>query len=135
MFNRDRFIDELFSSTRFDFNESALLLFQRQAIHNPVFSHYISLLGKDVSAIKHIQDIPFLPIQFFKTQHVQTGIFEPEIIFSSSSTTGTGQSYHRLKSTDVYLKSWISSCTRFIDKPEYFILCEFITSCLERKGT
>ena len=135
MFNRDRFIDELFSSTRFDFNESALLLFQRQAIHNPVFSHYISLLGKDVSAIKHIQDIPFLPIQFFKTQHVQTGIFEPEIIFSSSSTTGTGQSYHRLKSTDLYIKSFINSFTRFIGKPEDFILCAVLPSYLERQGS
>lgn len=135
MFNRDRFIDELFSSSGFDFNESALLLFQHQAIHNPVYRQYISLLGKDASSVKHIQDIPFLPVQFFKTQHIQTGIFEPEIIFSSSSTTGTGQSYHRLKSTELYIKSFINSFTRFIGKPEDFIFCAVLPSYMERQGS
>ncbi|MFA7379882.1 MAG: acyl transferase [Bacteroidia bacterium] len=135
MFNRDRFIDELFSSSGFDFNESALLLFQHQAIHNPVYRQYISLLGKDATSVKQIQDIPFLPVQFFKTQHIQTGIFEPEIIFSSSSTTGTGQSYHRLKSTDLYIKSFINSFIRFIGKPEDFIFCAVLPSYIEREGS
>jgi hypothetical protein len=135
MFNRDRFIDELFSSSGFDFNESALLLFQHQAIHNPVYRQYISLLGKDASSVKHIQDIPFLPVQFFKTQHIQTGIFEPEIIFSSSSTTGTGQSYHQVKSTDLYIKSFINSFNHFIGKPEDFIFCAVLPSYMERQGS
>lgn len=135
MFNRDRFIDELFSSSGFDFNESALLLFQHQAIHNPVYRKYISLLGKDASSVKHIQDIPFLPVQFFKTQRVQTGIFEPEIVFSSSSTTGTGQSYHQVKSTDLYIKSFVNSFTRFIGNPEGFIFCAVLPSYMERQGS
>ena len=54
-----------------NFDDVAIQLFQYQAKHNEIYGKYIKLLGKDVNSIKTIEEIPFLPISFFKTFEIK----------------------------------------------------------------
>ncbi|HSI90964.1 MAG TPA: hypothetical protein VK927_07590, partial [Adhaeribacter sp.] len=96
---------ELLTGTQsFRFEEAALGLFRYQAAHNPVYRQYLQLLGKDPAAVFSLEQIPFLPIEFFKTQQVKTGDFEPEVIFKSSGTTLQQRSCHFVADNDFYLQ-------------------------------
>jgi hypothetical protein len=135
MFNRDRFIGSLFNTTPADFNEKAMALFHYQAEHNTVYKKYLEYLGRSSTHITHYSQIPFLPIGFFKTHHIQTKQWEPEKIFSSSSTTGTGQSFHRVKCIRLYRDSFLTGFRMFVGPPESYIFCAVLPSYREREGS
>jgi len=52
------------------FETVALEIFRFQAEHCEPYKRYLSLLGTDVGKVIGINDIPFFPIQFFKTENV-----------------------------------------------------------------
>ncbi len=79
-----------------------LELFQLQARENRVYAEYVTRIGVVPQRIQSIQNIPFLPIEFFKTFKVQTGNWSPENIFESSGTTGQVRSRHLVKSLHDY---------------------------------
>ena len=56
--------------TEAEFNNLALQVFKFQFEHNIVYRSFCDLLYKHPSTVKRIEDIPFLPIQFFKTHSV-----------------------------------------------------------------
>ncbi|RNI24985.1 acyl-CoA synthetase family protein [Rufibacter latericius] len=85
-----------------DFQAAALALFQYQASHNPVYQAYLKYLKKEVSQIKELHQIPFLPIEFFKTHTVQSHPFTPQVIFKSSGTTLQQRSQHLVENPDFY---------------------------------
>ncbi|GAB2538011.1 acyl transferase [Rufibacter soli] len=85
-----------------DFEAAALALFQFQAQHNPVYKAYLSHLGKAASGIDKITDIPFLPIEFFKTHTVVSHDFTPKVIFKSSGTTLQQRSQHLVVDAQFY---------------------------------
>ena len=86
-----------------DFNSLAIDIFKYQAQHNTVYSRYLELLKTDVQSITQISQIPFLPVEAFKTNRVVTGNFAEEAIFKSSGTGDTNsRSQHYLKSLSWY---------------------------------
>lgn len=85
------------------FNEIALRLFRFQAHENLIYRQYLEALRADVNQIKHIEDIPFLPIRFFKEHIIKTGIWPEKLFFESSGTTGTQTSRHGIKDLSSYL--------------------------------
>jgi len=85
------------------FDEAFTLeLFQFQAEHNVVYKTYLKALKRDVQQIKRLEDIPFLPISFFKNHSVKSWDFEAEVVFSSSGTTGVERSQHFLQQSTLY---------------------------------
>ena len=85
-----------------NFNEYALQMFQFQAKNNKVYAEYLQLIGKSPELVNHVQDIPYLPISFFKSHVVKSLAYKEEKVFESSSTTGKGVSKHYLKSEEEY---------------------------------
>src|SRR4051812_23057146 len=53
-----------------DFVKCALAVFQFQAEHNQVYAKYLKLLGVDATTVARIEDIPFLPVELFKTETI-----------------------------------------------------------------
>lgn len=66
-------LQETILSSDFDFNEMALKIFQLQYKFNAVYRMYLDKLHIDPKNIIEPDAIPFLPIQFFKYQLIQTG--------------------------------------------------------------
>ena len=54
------------------FKKRALQLFKKQSIECEIYREYIQFLGVKTENIKEIEDIPFLPISFFKSHQVKT---------------------------------------------------------------
>jgi hypothetical protein len=87
------------------FEQCALELFSYQAKKNPTYKEFLELLHIDISQIKSIQEIPFLPIDFFKTRIIKTSEWETEKIFLSSGTSQMTRSAHHIKSLNLYHQS------------------------------
>ena len=54
------------------FEEKALKVFRLQAEECLLYKHYLDLLKIDIDKINSIQKIPFLPIEFFKSNTILT---------------------------------------------------------------
>jgi hypothetical protein len=89
--------DKIFTANGDNFNSIALEVFQFQYQNNAIYRQYCNSLKIDSQKIIGIQQIPFLPIQFFKTHKITTTDFEAEAIFESSGTTQTINSKHFVK--------------------------------------
>ncbi|ALJ00885.1 acyl-CoA synthetase family protein [Rufibacter tibetensis] len=85
-----------------DFVSAALELFQFQAQHNLVYRDYLFHLKRDPKQVKDLYQIPFLPIEFFKTHTVQSHSFTPQVIFKSSGTTLQQRSQHLVADPEFY---------------------------------
>ena len=86
-----------------DFDSLALEIFQYQAENNSIYKKYIQLLDIQINKVTKISQIPFLPIEFFKTQTIISGEDKTAITFESSGTTGqnTDRKSTRLNSSHV----------------------------------
>lgn len=117
-----------------NFDELALQLFAHQKNHNAIYHEYISGIGKPID-ISNANEIPFLPIEFFKTQEVKCGNFDPEIIFTSSGTTGLSTSKHYLKEVAVYEKAYSKIFEQFYGDIKDFCIIALLPSYTEREGS
>ena len=118
-----------------DFNELALELFQYQAIENPVYRAYLHHLNISPLAVKQVEKIPFLPIEFFKTQRVITGHAKEKIIFESSGTTGQQTSRHYVADPDFYLTLSQQIFEQYYGPLSNYHLLALLPSYLERTGS
>lgn len=91
------------------FNKLAIEIFNYQAENNPVYKEYLLHLGTVISAVKTIQDIPFLPIEFFKSHEVKTGSNKTKKTFYSSGTTGSKISSHFITDISIYERSFLTN--------------------------
>ncbi len=107
-------------SSHSEFNSAALSTFRTQATDNNVYSRYLSLLKIKPEAITSVGQIPFLPIEFFKTHKVVTGSETEELIFESSGTTGQQASRHYVLDKSLYEKSFVKTFNIFFCQPETY---------------
>ncbi|WP_432713282.1 acyl transferase [Pedobacter sp.] len=117
------------------FNALALNIFKQQAQNCAVYKAYIYHLGKDPEKINRVEDLPFLPISFFKSHEVLSSNRAPEIVFSSSGTTGMVQSRHLVTDVKVYEDSFNKAFQQFYGCIEDTCLLALLPSYLERDGS
>lgn len=118
-----------------DFNELAIEIFQFQAVQNKVYSKYLSLLNIDFHAINHYRDIPFLPVEFFKTHKIISGTQPPVTVFESSGTTSENCSTHHILSETLYKTSFTEGFRYFYGNPSEYCLLALLPSYLERQNS
>ncbi len=104
-----------------EFEEIALHLFSYQIINNPIYKNYAKLVLKN-KIPKNIYEIPFLPIDFFKSNEVICKNKNIETIFLSSGTGGE-RSKHLVSDIELYKHSFLKSFELFYgDVSQYCIL-------------
>lgn len=118
-----------------EFEKLTWQVFHFQAKHNPVYKKYIALLGKKPTEISQIEQIPFLPIEFFKTHSIKTGNFQAPLIFTSSGTSGTDRSQHFVAKPALYEQSFLNAFRIFYGNPQQYCFLALLPSYLERKGS
>ena len=116
-----------------EFEQSALCVFRFQFDHNPTYRSYCQLLNIKKEDIHHLEEIPFLPISFFKTHAVKTTTFTPALTFRSSGTTGMQQSRHFIKDAIIYQKSLIEGFRYFYGNPSDYTFLALLPNYLEQK--
>ena len=118
-----------------DFNSLALEVFRLQASDNPVYSEYISQLGVNRDKIRNPSDIPFLPIDFFKSHKILTGTENDIIVFESSGTTGSSISRHYVTDLKLYEESFTRGFMHFYGDPGEYFFAALLPSYLERENS
>lgn len=118
-----------------DFQNVALEVFRYQAQENEVYKNFLNFLNVDYSTVKHTNEIPFLPIQFFKKFKLISGNREVEKVFTSSGTTGMATSKHLVTDLPLYHYSLEKCFEQFYGPlPDYTIFA-LLPSYLERTGS
>ena len=118
-----------------EFSDAALALFRFQAERCEPYRRYVELLGIDPADVSCIEDIPFLPIELFKSHTIYCGEGEPEIVFTSSSTTGQTPSRHPMARLSIYERAFTEAFRTFYGAPEQYGIYALLPSYLQRKGS
>lgn len=119
-----------------EFEEIALSIFKYQAENVTVYKEFIDYLEIDIQKIETLEDIPFLPIEFFKTQHIiDFHNISDTTVFTSSGTTGMVQSKHLVPDLSLYEESFLRGFNHFYGPIENYILIALLPSYLEREGS
>lgn len=119
-----------------EFTLAALSLFRRQYETNEIYRSYANALRRSPGAVSTLEEIPFLPISFFKTHRVISGNSASfEAVFTSSGTTGADTSRHFVPDISVYEKSFREGFEAAYGPVEDWVILALLPSYLERSGS
>ncbi len=118
-----------------DFQKKALEIFEYQSRQNPVYREYLSLLKIQPSQVRSISDIPFLPIELFKSHKIISGKNRAKITFTSSGTTGSVISKHPVVDPAFYLDVARTGFASFYGSVEKYCVLALLPAYLERQGS
>ncbi len=118
-----------------EFRRLALQTFRMQAVQCAPYAEYIARIGVDINEVEEIGQIPFLPIELFKTHRVYCGTQPPEVIFTSSATTGMTPSRHAMASLALYERAFTEAFRAFYGEPRRWSLYALLPNYLRRKGS
>ena len=127
--------NEVLNTTDDDFTETALKVFQFQYLNNETYRKYCDLLHIKPAAITSIENIPYLPIQFFKTKEIKTTLFKEDLLFESSGTTGSVNSHHFVKDKTLYEESFFKTFRQQYGHEKKYCIIGLLPSYLERKNS
>ncbi|GAA3596092.1 acyl transferase [Flavivirga amylovorans] len=122
-------------NTQTEFEDLALQVFKFQFENNRVYRSFCDLIYKHPSDVKTIKDIPFLPIQFFKSHNILSSKDTIKTTFSSSGTTGSMTSKHQVTDLDIYTQSFTKGFQQFYEAIEDYVILALLPSYLEREGS
>lgn len=115
------------------FDALALELFHFQYTHNDLYRQYVDQLGTNISNIRLVEQIPFLPISFFKTHTIHLNNAAPVCWFESSGTTGMIPSRHPVHKLSVYKNSFFKGFEQFYGPVTDYCVIGLLPSYLERQ--
>lgn len=122
-------------SSQKQFEKIALKVFRYQHENNLIYRVFCDLMKVEPQKIKTLQQIPFLPIQFFKSHKVVSNTNAIEATFTSSGTTGTNTSKHLVTDTSIYEESYRKGFSQFYGNIEDYVVLALLPSYLEREGS
>jgi phenylacetate-coenzyme A ligase PaaK-like adenylate-forming protein len=122
-------------SSQKQFEKMALKVFRYQHENNLVYREFCDLMKVQPQKVKALQQIPFLPIQFFKSHSVVSNSDPVQNTFSSSGTTGITTSKHLVTDTSIYEESYQKGFSQFYGNIENYVVLALLPSYLEREGS
>ena len=122
-------------SSQKQFEKIALKVFRFQYENNLVYQEFCDFLNTDVQKVKSLEQIPFLPIQFFKSHDVVSSTDAIQDVFASSGTTGMITSKHLVTDTSLYEQSYRTAFSQFYGNIEDYVVLALLPSYLERSGS
>ena len=128
--------EDIFKITsELEFNTLALRVFKFQYEANAGYQKFCKLLDKHPSNVNSLRDIPFIPIEFFKSHDILSSK-EPIVkTFTSSGTTGSQTSKHFITDLTIYEDSFNIAFQEFYGNPEDYAILALLPSYLERDGS
>lgn len=127
---------DIFSiSNNKQFEKIALKVFRFQYDNNSVYREFCQFLNVEKQQVKSLQQIPFLPIQFFKSHEVLSSQEKIQETFTSSGTTGMATSRHLVTDISLYEESYRKGFSQFYGNIENYAVLALLPSYLEREGS
>jgi len=117
--------------TEAEFEKVALEVFAFQYENCTIYRKYVDLLGRKSPTC--IEEIPFLPIEFFKSQEIisqtKTG---NETLFLSSGTGMIGRSKHFVSDISIYEASFFKAYQLLFGNPSEQVILALLPNYLEQ---
>ena len=110
-------------------------VFRHQFKNNAIYRSFCDLLYIHSSDVKEVEEIPFLPIQFFKSHAVLSSTQAAQETFTSSGTTGSSISKHMVTDVSWYTKSYTKGFEHFYGPIEEYTVLGLLPNYLERDGS
>ena len=117
------------------FKEVAITVFKHQFKNNKVYRSFCDLINRHPSDVTKVEEIPFLPIQFFKSREVLSSTDKIDETFTSSGTTGSTTSKHFVTDINLYKESYLKGFTHFYGNIEEYVVLALLPNYLERNGS
>src|SRR5665213_483810 len=117
------------------FTETALQIFRHQARHCAVYREFIKGLKINPKTVTAIDQIPFLPIEFFKSHQVLSSNDPVDVTFTSSGTTGMITSSHYITDVSWYTESFRKAFQLFYGDIQRYTALALLPSYIEREGS
>lgn len=121
---------EIFEVSEGNFEQLALSIFEYQYQHVPIYQNFVTILDK--KAPSSLEEIPFLPIEFFKSHEVINPKMNPETVFLSSGTGNGQRSRHPVANLDLYQTSFTKTYEDQIGKPSEQVILALLPNYLEQ---
>lgn len=115
-----------------DFVELAFEVFSYQVIENEIYRSFVRTLKGEGFRPKNIDEIPFLPVSFFKRFKVVSGNYPASHVYRSSATTGSVRSEHHVIDNSFYLENALQTFEEFYGSIEDWTVCALLPGYLER---
>ena len=130
------FSQQIFSiSGAGEFGALALEIYRHQYRNVPVYRDYCIQLGKRPHRVERPDQIPFLPIAFFRERQVLEAGQAAETVFCSSGTTGTISSRHLVADLGLYEQSLMKGFQLAYGNPSGYCILALLPSYLERQDS
>ncbi|MBK9328668.1 MAG: acyl transferase [Sphingobacteriales bacterium] len=126
---------KIFSGEGFDFEQTALEVFEFQYTHNSVYRQFTDYLKINPKNVTSVLQIPFLPIEFFKTHRIISDNGQPQKIFESSGTTGQLTGKHLVADLNLYEESFQKGFVQFYGNIKDWTILALLPSYLERNSS
>ncbi|MDC6388213.1 acyl transferase [Maribacter sp. PR1] len=118
-----------------DFISKCLDTFLFQYNNNIIYGRFCDYLKVNPAEVSTLEDIPFLPIQFFKKHKIVSATKTSQITFLSSGTTGATTSKHYVTDLKIYKESYLKGFERFYGTVEDYCILALLPSYMERNGS
>jgi len=118
-----------------EFEKITLKVFRHQYDNNLVYQQFCNFFKKNKTNVKSLTEIPFLPIQFFKSHDVLSSSEPIQQTFTSSGTTGMQTSKHLVTDVNWYEMSYRLGFSEFYGNIEDYCVLALLPSYLEREGS
>jgi len=129
---RNRFFN---ARSQQEFLVTALEVFHYQFDQNSVYHDFCKNLGRGKDKVRSVEEIPFLPVEFFRNHKIVTGDSPIQIVFESSGTTGVVPGKHYVTDISLYEDSFTKSFNLFYGNPEEYLILALLPSYTEREGS
>ena len=120
---------------RAQFEPLCLETFQFQANNCEIYQSYLRLTEHNPQQVRAMEEIPFLPIELFKTHTVYCGSHPAQHLFTSSATSGMTPSQHHIANLSLYEESCTRAFQLFLGAPDGYAILALLPSYLERQGS
>jgi hypothetical protein len=115
-------------------NESddlALQIFHLQYEKNEVYRKFCDLINANITEIRSWRQVPFLPVELFKTHQIGISGEVPEHEFHSSGTTTGNTSRHLVFDMEIYRNSILKGFNHFYGDPKQYCFVILVPSISE----
>lgn len=127
--------EKLFSVTDSNFEEMALHVFNFQFEEAEVYREFCTALKRTPATVHRLADVPFLPVEFFKTHRVIAKSKQAAEVFESSGTTGSVPSKHYVADRELYEQSFVQCFEHFYGAANDYVILALLPSYLERENS
>lgn len=127
-------IDDIITS-EIDFETKSLEVFYHQYHNNTIYHQFCEHLNRNPKHVNSINEIPFLPISFFKSHKIVSRATTVQSIFTSSGTTSNQTSSHFVTDLDWYYRSFTKGFELFYGPVSDYAILALLPSYLERQGS